>query len=198
MGRRLAFDLEVAKAIPPKGVITEDLPADIEYCAGWTDFAGMGLACLCFVDVDTGERLPWAGEDNPVLAGFIIAQAALLVSFNGLSFDARVLSALDSPLIVPAAKHYDILDEIYRATRRRFKLDDLARVNLGRSKTEDGANAPILWQRGERERVIEYCFNDCEITAEIFKLIETRGFLLNPYDGGEIRLQYRAPEVMLI
>jgi len=43
----IIYDIEIAKAIPSKSEPKEE---GVEYCKGWGDHAGMGIACLCAHD----------------------------------------------------------------------------------------------------------------------------------------------------
>ncbi len=45
----LIYDVEIAKAVQGKGETRID---GVQYCKGWTDYAGMGVACVCAYDVN--------------------------------------------------------------------------------------------------------------------------------------------------
>jgi DEAD/DEAH box helicase domain-containing protein len=108
------------------------------------------------------------------------------VSYNGKAFDLPVL--LKHRIVITPNQHCDLLEEIHRATRRRVKLDDLAKANLGLSKSGSGAAAPYEWQRGKFGSVVSYCLNDCFVLLKVYQKAREQGFLLNPYDGGRIPL----------
>ena len=48
--RIIVYDIEIAKAIQGRG---EQRVDGIEYCKGWRDFKGMGIACICAYDYHT-------------------------------------------------------------------------------------------------------------------------------------------------
>ena len=180
------YDCEIIRCIRPPGVSGDDLPAGIEYCAGFDDFANMGLACCCAI-FDDG-RLPRSYfSDNIREFQAEIDAAELLVSYNGISFDNPLLLA--NGVIIPTYKCYDLLLEFKRATGRRVKLDDLARVNLGEAKSGDGANAPLLWQAGKRVEVVTYCLNDVRLLVKLYKLVECNRKLECPYTRTMVALQ---------
>ena len=47
-GPPIVYDIEIVKAIPDRKYANTP---GIEYCAGWRDFAGMGIAVLCAIDL---------------------------------------------------------------------------------------------------------------------------------------------------
>ena len=59
-----------------------------------------------------------------------------------------------------------------------YKLDAIARAN-GMAKSGDGQMAPLLWQQGKRQEVIDYALNDVRITRDILKL-GLKGELVDP------------------
>lgn len=203
----LVYDLEILKAIPPANA-AERL-AGVNYCNGWDDHTGMGVACICawegaaqamvrFADIP-GDGLPF-----PVyrLSAFenLATRASVLVSFNGVRFDNRVLSAHGLAQI-PDSKCYDLIIEGWRgqgldpypgadvfadpARRKAYSgaLNDYALANLGCGKSGTGDQAPIQWQRGEYERVLNYCALDVELTRDLFELGQLQGWLENPKTG---------------
>jgi hypothetical protein len=49
-----------------------------------------------------------------------------------------------------------------------LSLGDLAKANLGKSKTLKGKSVPKLWNQGRRKEVIEYNRNDCVLTQALW------------------------------
>ncbi len=199
-------------------VITYDLETllPIEEAGGWEAYDKLGVSILCCHDSRTGNYLvfsdhlpePWrALYEARQLAAFndLIAGADLLVNFDGgcatrKGFDNQVLAC--NGVSVPPEKCYDILVEgwrgqgidptsEYRSSTHGGGLNDYARANLGVEKSASGELAPVMWRQGRFREVIEYCLLDVRITAALFNLIETRGWLDNPKTGK--RAQFRAP-----
>jgi len=171
--RCIVYDIEIVKAIPDRKVAP--IPG-IEYCAGWQDFQGMGIAVLCATDVQ--ERVPRVFlEDN--LADFAVwSKDAVLCGHSNHGFDDEIVRALG---LWTAAGSYDILRHLRAAvgepmdftpgvTKGGRKVNDLARLNLGIEKSMDGAQAPVRWQQGHRGEVIDYCLRDVSIELALFDL----------------------------
>lgn len=170
----LVYDIEIIKAIPNKDGSRMD---GIEYCEGWGDHRNMGVSVIGAYDTQQ-QRSRVFCEDN--VAAFIEAAEAadLLVSFNGLAFDNAVIAAAWD-IQLPGAKCYDLLVEAWVADGKGplfkypshigYGLDALCQQTFGVCKTGSGALAPVLWQRGERGQVIDYCLNDVWLTNRLLQ-----------------------------
>ena len=179
----ITFDLEIRRAIL-NGQAAEEFEEQnpgIEYVRTFQDFDKMGIACVCAFA--SYQQMPgiWDShnlhdERDGLQAWF--AEADLIVSYNGIGFDARVLAA--NGVSVPSVKHVDLLEEVRRACGKRFSLDAMAQKNLGTGKSGNGALAPIKWQQGKHAEVITYCLNDALITHNLFTLAQRQGYLLSP------------------
>lgn len=174
----LCYDIEVVRAIPDR----HTLPiVGIEYAASWTDFANMGIACICAYDyVEQRYRVFTEGRYGDFL--LLAQRRSPLVGFNNVNFDNRVIAAVlggGGSCFTPGVS-YDLLLEIWAAnglgpvftpaTHDGFGLDAVASANdLGR-KAGNGALAPVWWQQGEYGRVIDYCLQDINLTRKLFDL----------------------------
>lgn len=183
----IIYDLEIQKMIPPK---TGDLLPDVKYCKGWTDYVGMGLACLSLYD--------YARDEYHVFDEFELEEiqrrfdkADVIIGFNILSFDNNILAAYN--LKIQPNKCYDLLVEIAKAagTPNNFKglsLESICQVNFGIGKSENGADAPKLYQFGNFGRLFNYCMSDVRLTKKIFDRINSTGHIINPRDNKWIRV----------
>jgi hypothetical protein len=63
---------------------------------------------------------------------------------------------------------------------------EIAKAN-GKAKTGEGAIAPVLWQRGERQEVIDHCMNDVVITKAML-ILGLAGQLVDPNTGTHLQL----------
>jgi len=183
----LVYDIEIIKAIPQKGEATVE---GVEYCKGWGDHANMGVSVIGAYDY-VEKRYRVFCEDNFDEFFDLIYQRSLLVSFNGIGFDNKVLNAVGSgKLGMPIHEgYYDVLLEIWKSAGGRFKgsgLDAVCEANSLGKKSGHGALAPIQWQRGERGAVIDYCLNDVKMTKGLFELCQ-RGPIKSA--RGELRLR---------
>lgn len=183
------YDLEIIRGIAPS------VPkAGIEYCAGWTDYAAMGVACVCVWDYTTDSPHVFGERDLDDFQKFV-DRHDVAVGFNNNRFDNNVLRA--GGVVIQPNKSYDILAEIYHALgtyQKGCRLADVVKANFpnAQGKTGDGAEAPELWQKGFHTRVINYCHNDVRLTKMIFDKILRSGYLINPIRPGEI-LKMRRP-----
>ena len=109
-------------------------------------------------------------EDAGLLIGTLLA-AERIVGHNLFAFDYPVLTRYASEERVGrlAPKTVDTLKLLHQATGVRVGLDDLAKLNLGKGKTDDPKMVPTLWRRGEKERVKAYLKSDVELTREIYE-----------------------------
>lgn len=121
----------------------------------------------CFEEKDFGELAK------------IFQGAGLLISFSGRRFDVPVMEKYFN-FKLAAIPHYDILEKIEEAYGRRVGLGVLAEANLGVGKNGQGLEAIGMYQRGEMEKLKEYCLQDVRITKGVFDLIRTQGYLWIP------------------
>lgn len=118
-------------------------------------------------------------ENEMEKLGKVLKNAGLLVGFSSKRFDVPVLEKyFDFKL--SAIPHYDILEEITNSFGRRIGLGVLAEANLGIGKTGHGLEAIGMYERGEIEKLKNYCLQDVKITKEIFDLIRNQGYLWIP------------------
>jgi len=127
----------------------------------------------------------------------LCANRALLISFNGIGFDNKVLRHFGE-LPEGDLNQYDILREVWKCkglnpdkfywkTHGGFGLEAICQANGLGGKTGHGALAPVQWQRGEIGSVIDYCLQDVKLTSELFKLCQA-GPIKSP-KGGTLQLR---------
>jgi hypothetical protein len=195
--RALIYDIEILKAIPDRnGQRLEG----IEYCEGWHDHANMGIACIGAYDY-VEDRARVFTEDNMSDFLDLCDDRDVLVGFNSIPFDNAVIAATRNIDLLPEARCYDILRELWAAaglppafdprTHGGYGLDATCEKNFGTNKTGNGALAPVLWQRGEIGKVIDYCLNDIRLTKQLFDRIIGLQSIRNPKTGEELKM--RAP-----
>lgn len=180
MLKALVYDIEIAKAVTPK---KGDPLVNIDYCKGWDDFKGMGLAVCCAYDF-VEDMLHVFCDDNISEFSELFTDRDIIIGFNNHRFDDKLLEALG--VKIPAhIESYDILQAIYRSMGgwkpglSGYTLNEVARVNLGLTKSLTGELAPVLWQRKEIGKVVRYCSRDVSITKKLFERIISRNGLLD-------------------
>jgi len=170
----IVLDVEIKRAI--LGRNEEPLP-DIEYCDGWRDFAGMGIACVCTFDLRTSLSRVFLEEDLQDLQGYLANQAT--AGFNTRRFDNQLLA---SHGVQVSGLHYDILEQIWVTlglnpdrfeprTHGGWSLDAVCEATLQVKKSGNGALAPVWWQRGQKGRVVDYCLRDVWLEAKLLRHI---------------------------
>lgn len=186
----LVYDIEIHNAIPDSRNPTE---ADIQYCEGWKDHQGMGIACICCYDYKADRYRVFCRDNLAEFAALVDAQECV-VGFNNQRFDDLVLAAQGYEIL--AAKSYDLLQEIWRglnlgsdfrpATHGGYSLEAMCRANFLTTKTGNGADAPLQWQRGKVGTVIDYCLNDVRLTRRLLDRVIRCGYLANPQQQGRV------------
>ena len=192
MKKILIYDCEIIKAIrDPKKV---DL-AHIEYCNGWDDYENMGISVIGvnFIDIELDNITSHSNTSLSVLDLYSFQDGLdvtdVLVGFNNQSFDDKLLKA--NGFIIPdTVVNYDLLAEIWEGaglgrefvypTHAGFGLDAICKANGLGEKSGDGVNAAVLWQKGEHQKVIDYCENDIKLTRKLFDLIQEKGEIKDP------------------
>lgn len=175
----LVYDCEIARCIPDSGTV----PAEgLMYCAGWTDYAGMGVSIVGAYDSFTDAYRVFGTESLDAFRE-IAAQRDLLVSFNGQRFDDALLAAHGA--LPQGGRYYDLYHQITlcRGREKGWGLGPLAQANLGEGKSGNGAQGPAMWQRGEHARVADYCLGDVRLLRRLFERVLTTGGLTSPVDG---------------
>ena len=193
----LVYDIEIKKAILGRG---EEPQEGVEYCEGWSDHEAMGVSTVCCYDYKE-DRYRVFCEDN--MGEFLALTYArdILVSFNGVGFDNKVLAhalpapaeplkwlnatpCLAEPLKWLNEKSYDIFAEIRDVSGIWCGLDATIKANgLGAGKTGNGALAPVWYQTGEWGRLIDYCLMDTKLTKQLFDVILAGNPITNPKTG---------------
>lgn len=185
--RTLIFDCEIKNAIPDKN---EPLRPNIQYCKGWTDFVGMGIAVICVYDYHVGQYRIFC-EDNLGDLAALIDDSDLVIGFNNIHFDNKLIAA--HGIEFDPAKNWDLYVEAKTAAEadryaKGYKLDDFVRVNFRIRKKQSGAMAPILWQQGKIGQVIDYGLTDTWLTKKCIDLIIETGSIMDPRTGRKLSL----------
>jgi hypothetical protein len=110
--------------------------------------------------------------------------ADVVLSFNGIEFDIRVLEGAVKRR-VPIGQHLDLLQLIWRSPPGRRKgntLDEVASRTLNESKIQKSVMAPQLADEGRWGELFDYCLHDVELTRRLFKFAQTTGGVVG-FDG---------------
>lgn len=193
----LIYDCEIANAIAHRN---EPIIPNINYCKGWDDLQGMGIACVTAYDYSMDQYRVFF-EDNLNDLDALVDDSDLIVGFNNNRFDDDLMAV--NGIVIDPDKTYDILQEIWYAAghgyvRRRdafefkihggYSLDSVAEVNVKVKKSGKGAHAPILWQQNKRGQVVDYGLTDTWLTKKVFDKILTNAKLIDPKSGRSLDL----------
>ncbi len=177
----VTFDTEIKNTIGQNGVT-------------WATYDKMGVSIACAHRHKTGEYLTFM-DDNLHELCELLNDADLVVGFNIKGFDIPLINATDKAkgLLRGDLKIYDILEYSRRAVGyhngpnrpKGMRLDDHLLGTFGQDfmKTQDGADAPLFWQRGELGKLISYCLADVHREAKLFNHIMDHGFVVTPTHG---------------
>lgn len=183
----------------------ETLRLDTEV-GGWSteSIRKMGMACSVMHSFDTADEKPiiriytspllvdnemdfHGAQDLFYHLAEIATEKKLIIGHNIINFDIEVLHG--------EFKEYGLLNKeikdgipsailarmLYVDTMTgfgyRISLENLAQAVLGRGKTGNGAMAPILWREKKYKEVIDYCNNDVQLTADIYREYLRNGYI---------------------
>jgi DEAD/DEAH box helicase domain-containing protein len=167
--RKITFDLE-----------TKNFFQDV----GSNDPADLDISVVCIHDsADDTYKSFLETELNKLWP--IIEQADLLITWNGEHFDIPILNKY-YPGDLTQIKSIDLMKEVQKVLGRRLKLDTVAGATIGMNKSGAGADAMILWQNGEIDKLISYCIDDVKLTKGLYDFVIANGHL-KYRDAGSVR-----------
>ncbi|HMQ10869.1 MAG TPA: DEAD/DEAH box helicase [Oligoflexia bacterium] len=168
----LYFDLETKKSAEEVG--------------GWSNIKDMGMACGVLYDSEDDLYHVYL-EDQVHEMIKHIKSADLIVGFNHIYFDYKVLTAYDN-FNYNRLNNFDLLLDIEMLLGRRLKLDALAKTTLKKQKTADGLQSLQWVKEGKIDQVIDYCKADVEVTKDLFLFGVENNFILYPDRGQKAQL----------
>jgi DEAD/DEAH box helicase domain-containing protein len=133
---------------------------------GWGNAHLMGMALAVVWDSSARNFTTFLEEQAEELFN-LLSKADLVVGFNLLGFDYRVLSAYDdgSLALLPT---FDILQDVRKRLGFRLSLAHLAEKNLGAAKSADGLQSLAWVREGRMDLVEKYCRDDVRLTCDLF------------------------------
>jgi hypothetical protein len=161
----------------------------------------MGIACLGAYDFTTEMPMVFC-EDNLDTFGKLLINEPVLIGFNNINFDNKLLAA--NGIDIPREICFDLLHAIWEADglpvpgtlvdgeevrfdgRRHggYGLDAVCMANFNEGKSGDGALAPVDWQRGRYGKVISYCLRDVMLTMKLWRRMINLGEIKHPKNPG--------------
>ena len=186
----VVVDVEIQKAI-------EETPG------GWdaTDKLGVAVACLW---EERGRRMRVYGPDDVGALRERLLAADRISGYNIWNFDFPVVWGIAKPeWLKPGqkiaalrfklkVKTNDLLGRIWKAlgfdpdsddyhSRPKAggcKLDDIASATIGAKKIGNGADAPVWYQAGQVQRVVNYCCDDVCLERDLTDFVDRYGYVI--------------------
>lgn len=164
--RKIVFDIETVN-FPENGSFD---PKDLD------------LSLIAIYDSETDSYMSFLKDELSELWP-LIEKADMLIGYNSDHFDIPLLNKY-YPGDLTRIKSLDLMKEIRSALGRRLKLDSVAKATLGRGKTGDGFQAIEWWQKGEIDKVRQYCIDDVRLTKELYDYALQKGHIKYRDYGG--------------
>ena len=176
-GKFLAWDLETARVDVPDG---DDLMAHLPT---------LGISCAATLTSD-GILQTWNGlldkmvpEQCRKLVGYLLEmnqQGYTIVTYNGASFDFRVLaqeSGAWETCKKLALDHIDLMFHFFCERGFAVGLNAVARGMGTPTKSGHGADAPRMWAAGQRQAVLDYVAQDVRVLMNVFQAVRKIGYV---------------------
>lgn len=100
-----------------------------------------------------------------------------VIGFNLFGFDYQVLRPYAPRFNFASLHTLDLLQDIQRTLGFKLSLDSIAGATLGAKKSADGLQAVEWFRAGEREKLVEYCKIDVDITRRVYEFGRTHSFV---------------------
>lgn len=145
---------------------------------GWEKCEDMGIS-VAVAWFSKDDAYCAFAEDEEVELYKRLTEVDLVVGFNLLRFDYRVLHGVKPPpRPVPhdpilANPYYslptlDLMDDLKRTLGKRVGLDRCAEATLGAGKSADGIQALRWWKEGKIDNITRYCECDVQATRDLY------------------------------
>jgi DEAD/DEAH box helicase domain-containing protein len=154
---------------------------------GWHNAHLMRVALAVTWDARAGRFETFREADVHALLARL-AEAELVVGFNVLGFDYRVLRGYTDREL-ERLPTFDVLEAVRERIGFRLPLGHLAEENLGVAKGGDGLQSLQWWREGRIAEIEEYCRQDVALLRDLFERGRAQGHLLfRTRDGERVRI----------
>jgi DEAD/DEAH box helicase domain-containing protein len=175
----------VAPAAPPPRVVTFDLETQrsAQEVGGWHNAHLMRLSLgVVWDSLDQAFTTYREAEVSALIDK--LAEADLVVGFNVLRFDYKVLRGYTDRDLA-ALPTYDMLEGIRQRIGFRLALGHLGEETLGEPKSADGLQALQWWKEGRIAEIESYCRKDVALLRDLFEHAREHGHLIFRTKRGE-------------
>jgi DEAD/DEAH box helicase domain-containing protein len=126
------------------------------------------------IDEEGNEYDFWEKDIDKLVA--LLKDADWIVGYNSISFDLPVIANYVGDWINNLPQ-MDLMVAVYKRIGFRPKLDNLTQATLGYGKNGVGSDAPLLYQKGELQKLRDYCMQDVRITKDLYDFGIKNGFV---------------------
>jgi DEAD/DEAH box helicase domain-containing protein len=158
---------------------------------GWDATDKLGVSCAVVYEFKT-DRFRVFGDRDEDLGRLRerLIKADKISGFNIWKFDFPVIFGLPGRMRAEflREKTNDILRRIWRDSgldpdsfskaHGGFKLDDISRHLFGVGKVANGAEAPVMYKRGDWGALVNYCVDDVTLERDLTLFVEKHGFVI--------------------
>lgn len=173
---------------------------------GWDATDKLGVAVACLWEYQT-QRMRVYGQDDVLALRERLLRAERISGYNIFNFDFPViwgiakhewLATLGNVGLRESVvnlrkmlllKTNDILRRIWEAQgfnpdifqkgMGSSKLDDIAGATIGARKIGNGADAPLWYQAGKVQQVVNYCADDVAIERDLTDFVDRYGYVIH-------------------
>ncbi|MCB1231429.1 MAG: helicase [Verrucomicrobiae bacterium] len=156
------FDLETQKSANDVG--------------GWGNKDQMGMSIGVTYSTALGEYRIF-GEDQVQDLIDQLLKADLVIGFNHIDFDYKVLMGYSILNLAEQCRSLDLMLDLETHLGHRPKLDAVASASLGTGKTAVGTDAIKWWREGRIMKIAEYCAFDVKVTKMVHEYGVQHGFV---------------------
>ncbi len=161
---------------------------------GWDNKDKMGMSVGVTYSTAAGQYEIFGEKDVDALIA-TMARADLVIGFNHIDFDYKVLQGYSMWDIGEQMKSFDLPQDLVKVLGHRIKLDDIATASLGTGKTADGLDAIRWWREGKIHQIAEYCCFDVKVTKMVQEFGVEHGYVrYNDRFGREQTAEVKWPD----
>ncbi len=162
MGRILVYDLETKKTFDEVGGQNNAHLLEISV-AGVYDYTADKYFALR--ENQLGQLEEWLEDCD------------LLIGFNSIGFDNKVLQPYLKKIKVSELNNLDMLADFKEHLGFRIKLDNVASTTLFEGKSGSGLDAIRYFRLGQWDELESYCLDDVRVTRDVYEYGKNHGYV---------------------
>lgn len=156
--------------VPPDNYVVFDVETrrSAAEVGGWMNADKMGVSIAVIYEAKTGVFSAYQQDELPLMFAKM-AESGLIVGFNSLRFDYKVLEPFNLASVrLGKLPGLDVLQKVHEKLHYRVSLDNLCRATLDTPKSSDGIQALRWWKEGKIDEIAAYCQKDVELTRDLY------------------------------